>query len=48
LRAGYDLMLLTGLTLSAENINAQNGFGDLNTDGVVLLHGGSVGFEATW
>ena len=47
-RAGYDFMLLTGVALAAENIEAFSGFGALNSTGTVFLHGGSVGFEATW
>ena len=47
-RAGYDIMFLSGLTLAPENLELVNGFGSLNTSGTVLLHGGSVGFEATW
>ncbi len=47
-RAGYDLMFLTGVSLAAENVQAFSGFGALNSTGSVFLHGGSVGFEATW
>ena len=47
-RAGYDVMFLSGVALSAENISLTNGFGRLNQTSTVFLHGGSVGFESTW
>ncbi len=47
-RAAYDFIIMTGLALAPENILFENGFGEFNVQGSTLLHGGSLGFEATW
>lgn len=48
LRAGYDFMYLTGLSLAAENLSLTATFPPQNISGDVLLHGGSIGFESYW
>ncbi len=47
-RAGYDLMFLSAVALAPENMDLDSGFGAINVNGSVLLHGGSIGFEGTW
>ncbi len=47
-RTGYDVMFVSGLSLAAENISLLPTFPPQNVTGNVLLHGGSLGFEAYW
>jgi hypothetical protein len=48
LRAGYDVMFLSGLSLAAENLSLTPTFAQQNVSGDVILHGGSIGFESYW
>lgn len=48
LKTGYNLTYFDGLALATENLQFSNGFTDLNLNGSILLHGGTLGVEATW
>ena len=47
-KVAYDFILLTNQSLAPDNLEFVSGFSTLNTGGSVFMHGGSLGFEATW
>ena len=47
-RAAYNFMLLTAVGRAPENMVLDSGFPKYNLGGTVFMHGGSLGFEATW
>jgi hypothetical protein len=51
LRAGYNVICITGLGLAADQVDFTNDLNsgtELNRDGTVLVHGLNVGLEALW
>lgn len=50
LRAGYDVILLSGLALAPEQFDVYSGYfgSSINDRGTVVYHGPSAGFELQW
>ena len=42
-KTGYNLTYFDGVALATENLQFSNGFTDINLNGSILLHGGTIG-----
>ncbi|HEY6564352.1 MAG TPA: BBP7 family outer membrane beta-barrel protein, partial [Pirellulaceae bacterium] len=47
-RAGYDVLFVSGLAVAPENMALAPAFMPMNISGDMVYHGGTVGFEALW
>jgi hypothetical protein len=47
-RAGYDVIYMSGLGIAIDNLFIGDNFPGFSTAGVALYHGLSLGFEQTW
>ena len=52
LRAGYQVLFVTGVATAVDNFNTESPFSSrnayINNDGKVFYHGANLGFEFTW